>query len=123
MILNRLSRTIHRDIDCGRLDETLLTALREELNFEVKDSILISRRPGSDPSGGPASAGDLELDLTEHRAVLAGDRRAPLARAVWLRNRTGPDALVLVVHHLVVDAVSWGILEEDLDGTSDPSKK
>ena len=34
MILNRLSRTIHRDIDCGRLHETLLTALREELDFD-----------------------------------------------------------------------------------------
>ena len=34
MILNRLSRTIHRDIDCGRLNETLLSALREELNFD-----------------------------------------------------------------------------------------
>ncbi len=34
MILNRLSRTIHRDIDCGRLNETLLSALRDELNFD-----------------------------------------------------------------------------------------
>lgn len=34
MILNRLSRTIHRDIDRGRLHETLLSAIREELNFD-----------------------------------------------------------------------------------------
>jgi signal transduction histidine kinase/FixJ family two-component response regulator len=34
MILNRLSRTIHRDIDRGRLHETLLSALREELDFD-----------------------------------------------------------------------------------------
>lgn len=34
MILNRLSRTIHRDIDRGRLYETLLSALRDELNFD-----------------------------------------------------------------------------------------
>ena len=34
MILNRLSRTIHRDIDRGRLHETLLSALREELYFD-----------------------------------------------------------------------------------------
>jgi len=33
-VLNRLSRTIHRDIDRGRLYETLLTALRDELNFD-----------------------------------------------------------------------------------------
>jgi len=34
MILNRLSRTIHRDIDRGRLYDTLLSALRDELNFD-----------------------------------------------------------------------------------------
>ena len=34
MVLNRLSRTIHREIDRGRLYDTLLTALREELAFD-----------------------------------------------------------------------------------------
>lgn len=34
MILNRLSRTIHREIDRGRLYDTLLTALRDELDFD-----------------------------------------------------------------------------------------
>lgn len=34
MILNRLSRTIHRDIDQGRLHDTLLAALSDELNFD-----------------------------------------------------------------------------------------
>jgi signal transduction histidine kinase/FixJ family two-component response regulator len=34
MILNRLSRTIHRDIDRGHLYDTLLSALRDELNFD-----------------------------------------------------------------------------------------
>lgn len=34
MILNRLSRAIHRDIDRGRLHDTLLSALRDELNFD-----------------------------------------------------------------------------------------
>lgn len=33
-ILNRLSRTLHRDIDRGRLPETLLTALQDELDFD-----------------------------------------------------------------------------------------
>jgi signal transduction histidine kinase/CheY-like chemotaxis protein len=33
-ILNRLSRTIHRDIDRGHLHDTLLSALRDELNFD-----------------------------------------------------------------------------------------
>jgi signal transduction histidine kinase/FixJ family two-component response regulator len=34
MVLNRLSRTIHREIDRDRLYGTLLTALREELDFD-----------------------------------------------------------------------------------------
>lgn len=34
MILNRLSRTIHRDIDQGHLDDTLLQALRDELDYD-----------------------------------------------------------------------------------------
>ncbi|HEB89390.1 MAG TPA: response regulator [Deltaproteobacteria bacterium] len=34
MILNRLSRTIHRDIDQGHLHDTLLAALSDELNFD-----------------------------------------------------------------------------------------
>ena len=34
MILNRLSRSIHRDIDRGRLHDTLLSALRDELDFD-----------------------------------------------------------------------------------------
>jgi signal transduction histidine kinase len=34
MILNRLSRRIHRDIDRGHLYDTLLTALRDELDFD-----------------------------------------------------------------------------------------
>ena len=33
-ILNRLSRTIHRDIDRGRLHDTLLEAMRDELDFD-----------------------------------------------------------------------------------------
>ena len=34
MILNRLSRTIHRELDRDRLYDTLLTALRDELEFD-----------------------------------------------------------------------------------------
>ncbi|MEZ4353772.1 MAG: ATP-binding protein [Myxococcota bacterium] len=46
MILNRLSRTIHRDIDRGHLYETLLGALRDELAFD--GCSLLLREPGSE---------------------------------------------------------------------------
>ena len=40
----------------------------------------------------------------------------PLARAVLFRSSTaGPDLLFLAIHHLCVDAVSWGILLADLE--------
>ncbi|HEX7241264.1 MAG TPA: condensation domain-containing protein, partial [Longimicrobiaceae bacterium] len=42
--------------------------------------------------------------------------RGPLARAAWFRmGRDGPGRLLLVVHHLAVDGVSWRILLEDLE--------
>ncbi len=43
--------------------------------------------------------------------------RGPLARAVLFRRGAGGsgDRLALVVHHLVVDSVSWRILVEDLE--------
>ena len=34
MVLNRLSRRIHRELDRDRLYDTLLTALRDELDFD-----------------------------------------------------------------------------------------
>src|SRR6185503_1321387 len=40
--------------------------------------------------------------------------RGPLVGAAVLRVGNGPARLALVAHHLVVDAVSWGILLEDL---------
>jgi signal transduction histidine kinase/CheY-like chemotaxis protein len=45
-ILNRLSRTFHREIDGGRLPETLLAALRNELDFNGCSILL--REPESD---------------------------------------------------------------------------
>lgn len=46
MILNRLSRTIHRDIDCGRLHDNLLAALREELDFDGSALLLFDSNTG-----------------------------------------------------------------------------
>jgi amino acid adenylation domain-containing protein/non-ribosomal peptide synthase protein (TIGR01720 family) len=40
--------------------------------------------------------------------------QGPLARAAWFEMGDGHGRLLLVIHHLVVDAVSWRILLEDL---------
>lgn len=46
MILNRLSRTIHRDIDGGRLHDPLLSALRQELDFDGASLLLFDPNHG-----------------------------------------------------------------------------
>ncbi|MFD7841286.1 amino acid adenylation domain-containing protein, partial [Streptomyces sp. NPDC059761] len=57
--------------------------------------------------------------LAAERAVAAQGELAPesgeMVRAVWLdRGRDVPGRLLLVLHHLVVDGVSWRILLPDL---------
>ncbi|MDC0716420.1 non-ribosomal peptide synthetase [Nannocystis bainbridge] len=54
-----------------------------------------------------ASADDLQGSLS----LSAG----PVARAAWLDLGEQGTRLLLVVHHLVVDGVSWRILHEDLE--------
>jgi amino acid adenylation domain-containing protein/non-ribosomal peptide synthase protein (TIGR01720 family) len=54
---------------------------------------------------GAAAAVQASLDLT----------RAPLLRTVLLTPGDGPDRLLLVAHHLIVDGVSWRVLLEDLE--------
>ncbi|MGN2641650.1 non-ribosomal peptide synthetase [Nocardia takedensis] len=58
------------------------------------------------------------VDLLAARVASAVDgldpRGGDLVRAVWLRGAPGGDLLALVVHHLAVDVVSWGILLADL---------
>ncbi|SNY78843.1 non-ribosomal peptide synthase domain TIGR01720/amino acid adenylation domain-containing protein [Nocardia amikacinitolerans] len=68
---------------------------------------------------------DVRLDRRDAAEVdrhlqKAADRLDPgsgvLVQAVWIqdRNRTGPDLMWLVIHHLAVDAVSWRIILADL---------
>jgi signal transduction histidine kinase/CheY-like chemotaxis protein len=64
-ILNRLSRTIHRDIEGGRLHDTLLGALRDELDF---DGCSLLMREGEDEQLGfvaSAPAGEVADRLSE----------------------------------------------------------
>ncbi|MFI9009949.1 non-ribosomal peptide synthase/polyketide synthase [Actinosynnema sp. NPDC053489] len=48
-----------------------------------------------------------------HRGFDLG--RGPLLRAALLRSRDGGRQLLVAVHHLVVDGVSWRVLLDDLD--------
>ncbi|MGE3661222.1 MAG: amino acid adenylation domain-containing protein [Pseudonocardia sp.] len=117
--------------------ETVLAAILERHD-------LLRARVTDDPDGGwrlavPAAGGvDVAglLEVTERQGRLLGrpsatemaaataaaaaalDARAgEMVRAHWFPGTDGPDAegcLLLVVHHLVVDGVSWRILTADL---------
>ncbi|WP_428986060.1 amino acid adenylation domain-containing protein [Streptomyces pyxinae] len=64
--------------------------------------------------------------LREHAGAAAREldpRRGAMVRAVWLD--AGPDRtglLALLVHHAVVDAVSWRVLTEDLAAACDAAR-
>jgi signal transduction histidine kinase/CheY-like chemotaxis protein len=75
MILNRLSRTIHRDIDRGRLHDTLLSALRDELNFDGCALLLRD----SDSSTLRFAAAEPDDDVAERlRQITFNERSAPV---------------------------------------------
>ncbi|MDO9003737.1 MAG: condensation domain-containing protein, partial [Aquabacterium sp.] len=71
-----------------------------------KSTELLWRRSASDNSEVESIANQTQrsLDL----------QNGPLLRAVLIRVADGSQRLLLVVHHLVVDGVSWRILLEDL---------
>ncbi|MFI8933342.1 amino acid adenylation domain-containing protein [Streptomyces sp. NPDC053474] len=71
----------------------------------------------------PAGTADLD-ELAEHEARTAAATLNPSAgtmvRAVWVdAGNDRPGRLALVVHHLSIDAVSWGILLPDLRSAYD----
>ena len=79
-------------------------------------------RGGADPAAGllcvPTTGEPAPETVRRHADRAAGEldpSAGELVRAVWFDS--GPDApgrLLLVIHHLVVDGVSWRILSEDL---------
>ncbi|VVP79795.1 D-alanine--poly(phosphoribitol) ligase subunit 1 [Pseudomonas fluorescens] len=73
------------------------------------------------PDEQPAMLWQVDLDTAEQWLALADRAQAsldlqhgPLLRAVLARLPEGGQRLLLVIHHLVVDGVSWRILFEDL---------
>ena len=115
MILNRLSRTIHRDIDRGRLYDTLLTALREELDFDGCSLLLIDPDSGrlvfsaSEPDDGVAGRlGEIVFDperapvfmdrlLKSESQVLLGDEAPELEAPIraWLTEVSAEEIFVV----------------------------
>nr|WP_253774194.1 non-ribosomal peptide synthetase [Goodfellowiella coeruleoviolacea] len=93
-------------------------ALRLRLTTDTGRWALDVGAPGSVPATDclrrvPADA-DLAAEVEQaRRALEPGDRR--MVRAVWFDGGAAvPGRLLLIVHHLAVDGVSWRILSGDL---------
>ncbi|RSM99102.1 non-ribosomal peptide synthetase [Nonomuraea sp. WAC 01424] len=94
---------------------------------EPDGRLVVPERGGVDAAGlvtrVEAGTGNLD-EIAEHAARTAAGTLDPSAgimvRAVWIdAGAAGPGRLALVAHHLVVDAVSWGILLPDLRAAYD----
>ncbi|SAL45217.1 amino acid adenylation protein [Caballeronia sordidicola] len=64
-------------------------------------------------TGAPSSDADAALEQAATRVQRSLDiERGPLLRAAWFRRPQG-DRLLLAIHHLAVDGVSWRVLLDD----------
>ncbi|MEV5470214.1 amino acid adenylation domain-containing protein [Streptomyces griseoincarnatus] len=113
--------TLPEDIDRAGLTATVQTVLDRH---DVLRSRLDRTQPGLwiGPAGS-VDAGTLLREVphgTDVHAELdaAADRLDPdtgvMAQFVWFTSDTGAGRLLIVLHHLVVDGVSWRILVPDL---------
>lgn len=119
------------DLDADALSKALdgIARHHDVLRSRFEGQGIRRRQVVSDPGGFrlPLAVIDLPARPGEEKArirrrhieeVQAGlDLAAgPLARAVLFRlGPEGSDSLLFAVHHLIIDAVSWGILIEDLE--------
>ncbi|MDM8548440.1 amino acid adenylation domain-containing protein [Desulfobacterales bacterium HSG2] len=79
------------------------------LNFEIKDLRDSEHVPAS-KQGSPVS--ELESYAAKTHAGIRPDT-GPLMKVVLFRMNDG-DRLLIVIHHLIIDGVSWRILSEDM---------
>ncbi|GHF54238.1 nonribosomal peptide synthetase CepB [Amycolatopsis bartoniae] len=122
------SRVVVAPADLDR--DALVTALQAVLDVHdllrarvEPDGRLVVAEPGGVEAAGlvtrrAAGSGNLD-EIAEREARTAAGMLDPsagtLARVVWVdAGNAEPGRLAFVVHHLAVDAVSWGILLPDL---------
>ncbi|WP_431900907.1 amino acid adenylation domain-containing protein [Amycolatopsis thermoflava] len=85
------------------------------LRARLRGEVLDVRPPGAVTDILEHVPGDTPVAEKYAEAVGALDPEAGvLVRAVWFDHGSGPGRLLLVLHHLVVDGVSWRILAGDL---------
>jgi amino acid adenylation domain-containing protein/non-ribosomal peptide synthase protein (TIGR01720 family) len=114
--------TLPKDIDRAELVATLQAVLDRH---DVLRSRLDRERPGlwMEPAGS-VDAGALMREVAYRDADVQAELNAAagrldpdagvMAQFTWFTTDTGADRLLIVLHHLVVDGVSWRILIPDL---------
>ncbi|TDJ74247.1 amino acid adenylation domain-containing protein [Pseudomonas putida] len=121
----------------GHWNQAVLLHLREPLALSVLESALAALQDQHDvlrlvfeggvgyyreAAGGPlawhrqAADGDELQRLCDAAQASLDLGRGPIWRAMLVDMADGSQRLLLVIHHLVVDGVSWRILLEDLHG-------
>ncbi|WP_309234449.1 non-ribosomal peptide synthetase [Nocardia sp. XZ_19_385] len=74
----------------------------------------VEHRTASAGAGASGTLDEAVRRIAEQAADGLDPQAGDLLRIVLLRNESGPDQLIVVAHHLVVDGVSWRILLPDL---------
>ncbi|KOV27865.1 hypothetical protein ADK60_19310, partial [Streptomyces sp. XY431] len=117
--LERLTAALQVVLDRHDMLRSRLTATDGTWQWEVAP-------PGAVPAGPCVERVDVTgsdepalRSVVTERAAAAADRLSPesraMVRAVWFDHGPGhPGELLLVLHHLVVDGVSWRVLLPDL---------
>ncbi|WP_367128662.1 amino acid adenylation domain-containing protein [Saccharothrix sp. HUAS TT1] len=87
----------------------------DALRLQVTDDGLVVRPPGAVRAAVEEVDGDGVTATAERLAASLDPRSGDLLRVALVRTPPGePDRLVVVLHHLVVDGVSWRVLLPDL---------
>jgi amino acid adenylation domain-containing protein/non-ribosomal peptide synthase protein (TIGR01720 family)/FkbM family methyltransferase len=123
--------SVHRPLDAGLLARAVRTLVARHdalrLRFERDGQAWIQRLLGADEVDAPLASVDLSRlpaglyptaieSVAESVAPSLDLSRGPLLRVVHFDlGPSEPGRLLIVIHHLAVDGVSWRILLEDLE--------
>ncbi len=116
--------------------DVLETAVRELMNHHDALRMRFAKEEGEWRQHCPEPGGSAPLEVVNAAngsavTTMAGRlqttldlARGPLARAALFRLRDGaPSRLLIIIHHLVVDGVSWRILLEDLESAVEQARR
>jgi amino acid adenylation domain-containing protein/non-ribosomal peptide synthase protein (TIGR01720 family) len=127
-LLLELRQPLSPDLLARAVAQLLVCHDALRLRFERCDGHWLQRaaEPGGDGDGGTFAVIDLSAlaatarGAAQERAAAAAQAslslaEGPLVRAILFRRDGEKDRLLLAIHHLAVDGVSWRILLEDLE--------